>query len=133
MRFDQDFRSPSGITILDAIECMVATLGPPGPNVLLCSTVDKDGIVGPGNCFDLRGAPPSYDCVFQLAASLGAPAVLCGSRAAHSLLEPDDADFRLTRWLMDGAVRSNISLAEHIIVKDDMFRVMKKSLEEGLR
>lgn len=123
------FRSPYRIRIDDAIECMVATLGEPGPHVLLCSTLDERGFVGPGNCFALDEALPSVDVVFHLALSLGAPAVLCGSRATHSVLEPDERDFELTRWLLAGAAMNSVFLDEHILVQGKMFRAMKESIE----
>lgn len=126
------FRSPYRITVGDAIECMVATLGRPGPDVLLVSTIDERGFVGPGDCFDLSKTFPSAEVVFQLPLSLGAPIVLCGSRATHSVLEPDERDLELTRWLLAGAEKYGIVLDEHILVHGQTFRVMRASAEEGL-
>lgn len=126
------FRSPYRITVGDAIDCMVATLGRSGPDVLLVSTIDEQGFVGPGDCFDLSKTFPSTEVIFQLPVSLDAPLVLCGSRATRSVLEPDERDLELTRWLLAGAEKYGVVLDEHILVQRQTFRFMRESIEEGL-
>lgn len=126
------FRSPYRITAGEALECMVVTLGRPGPDVLLVSTIDEQGFVGPGDCFELSNTLPSAEVIFQLPVSLGAPAVLCGSRATHSVLEPDERDLERTRWLLAGAEQYGIVLDEHVLVQQETFRLMRESIEEGL-
>ena len=110
---------------------MVLTLAPPGPDVLLVSTIDEQGFVGPGDCFALSEPLPSAEVIFQLPVSLGAPMVLCGSRAAHSVLEPDERDLERTRWLLAAAEKYGVVLDEHLLVHGETFRLMRESVEEG--
>lgn len=128
----EPFHSPYSINWEDAIESMVATLGPPGPPVLLCSTLDERGFVGPGDCFDLDESPPSADVLVHLAVKLGAPAILCGSRATRSVLEPEECDYNLTSWLTTTAKARGLVLFEHILVQGKTFRFMRHSIEGDL-
>ena len=126
------FRSPYSVTWEEAIESMVATLGPPGPPVLLCSTLDERGFVGPGDCFALDESPPSGDVILHLALKLGAPAILCGTRATRSVFEPEECDYNLTRRLTTIARVGGIVLTEHVLVKGKIFRFMRQSIEGDL-
>lgn len=128
----ESFRSLFQISVSDAIECMVATLGPPGPDLLLLSTIDDAGHIGPGDCFDLSETLPSPELVFQLAVAIGAPAVLCATRATLSVFDPGEKDLERTRWLIKGASEHGLALDEHILIAGGTFRAMRESIEEGL-
>lgn len=128
----EPFRSPFSTTWEDAIEAMVATLGQPGPSVLLCSTLDERGFVGPGDCFSLADSPPSPDVLLHLALKFGAPAIMCGSRATRSVYEPEECDYDLTHWLTAAARSAGLFLFEHVLVDGRTFRLMRHSIEGDL-
>lgn len=118
------------ISVGDAIECMVATLGTPGAEILLMSTV-QDGNVGPGESFalDSQNLPDApADKVFELAIRLGVKGLLFGSRShgCEEAINPLDA--ALTRWLVVEAWRRDLCVVEHVVVHDNMFRLMRESL-----
>lgn len=129
--------SESGIATLripwdQAAAAMVAVLGTEGPPILLVSTLDEDGYVGPGDCFSLAETHPSPEVVTHLATKLRAPAILCGTRATRSVLEPDESDIALTHWLIGAAQHSGCELFEHVLVQGQTFRLMRESLADGL-
>jgi hypothetical protein len=111
---------------------MVDVLGARCQNLLLCSTLDGNRSVGPGDCFSLHDGLPSETALFELPKRLGAAAVLIGTTAVRSVLEPDAADIALTRRLIAAGVATGIPVLEHILVKDNRFRLMRESLEGGL-
>ena len=124
---------PIRVPIVDAIECMVAVLGSDGPSILLCSTVDDDGFVGPGNAFSLEGGFPSADVLLELPRRFGADAMLFGSRATRSIFDPDELDTRLFGYLEHATRKAGIYLVEHVLVRGNTFRLMREaSGAEGL-
>jgi hypothetical protein len=118
---------PIRVSIVDAIECMVAVLGSDGPPILLCSTVDDDGFVGPGNAFSLENGWPSAEVLLELPRRIGATAMLFGSRATRSVFDPDDRDTTLFAYLEETTEAAGIFLVEHVLIRENTFRLMREA------
>lgn len=117
--------------MLDAIDCMVAVLAPRDEPVLLVSTVDDRGLVGPGEALSLNSGLPDDDSLFCVARSVSAHAVLFGSRAARSVFDPEREDVELTAALLQATDREGIEVIEHVLVEGPRFRLMCESLRNG--
>lgn len=119
------------VPVVDAIECMVHVLGIGSDSILLVSTVDDGGYVGPGDSFSLSSGVPSPDVLFHLHRQVGASSVLFGSRAALSIFDPEQTDVHLTRSLLSAAHFAGIDVVEHVLVSGNSFRLMLESLENN--
>jgi hypothetical protein len=113
--------------LVDAIELMVAVLSDSREDVLLVSTVDAEGFVGPGDCFSLDKGPPSPEVLFELTRRTKAAGILCGSRATRSVFDPDEADTQLFEHLLSESMIARVLLIEHLLVKEHMVRFMREA------
>ena len=120
------------VPVEEAIESMVHVLGMRKEALLLCSTLDENAFVGPGNCFSLEKGLPSDEVLFEFPKRIGAHALLIGSRASASVLIPQRSDIDLTRRLIAAGNKAHIPVLEHVLVEGSQFRLMRASLEEGL-
>lgn len=121
------------IEVADAIDAMVAVLGPPSDGnegILLLSSVDQDGFVGPGEALSLVNGIPTDDQLLRIPRSVGASAVLFGSRATLSVFDPETLDVELTRCLLRAGDRAGIPVVEHVLVDGPRFRLMRDSLHD---
>jgi len=110
---------------------MVAVLGPGDWPVLLCSPIDAEGFVVAGNHFSLDRDLPSDEVLMELPRRKNAIAVLFGSPASGTVIEPDPTDIALTRRLIAAGEKAGIPVDEHILVERNAFRIMRGSLEEA--
>lgn len=115
------------VDLVDAIELMVHVLSEQGRPVLLVSTVDHNGFVGPGDCFSLAEGFPSAEVLFELARRTDTFGILCGSRATGSVLEPSAEDDRLYRHLLEGSADTGFPLIDHVLIGNRMFRFMRET------
>lgn len=122
-------RSPYRIRVPlgEAIRLMIAVLGQGSEPILLVSSVDELGDVGPGDCFSLEDGPPSQDLLAHFISWTEAPGVLFGSRATRSVFDPDEFDLHLHQQLLSATEAAGATLVDHLLVKGDIVRVMKKS------
>ena len=123
------------IEVADAIDAMVAVLGSPSDGnegILLLSSIDQDGFVGPGEALSLVNGIPTDDQLFRIPRSVGASAVLYGSPATRSVFDPDPRDVELTKRLLHAGDRTGITIVEHVLVDGPRFRLMCESLRDSL-
>lgn len=113
------------VPLVDAIELMVGVLGAGWEPILLASSVDAWGYVGPGDCFSLEDGFPSLEVLSHFVHWTGATGILFGSRATHSVFEPDDVDTALHQHLLTATEAAGATLVDHLLVKDDLVRFMK--------
>lgn len=111
----------------EAIQLMIAVLGDGSEPILLASSVDRLGYVGPGDCFSLESGLPSPEVLTHFLEWTGAPGILFGSRASRSVFEPDEADLALHRHLLKATQAAGAMLVDHLLVKGDLVRFMKDS------
>lgn len=116
------------VPLVDAVEAMTFVLRD-RPQVLLLSTVMPDGYAGVGESFWLGQGLPSREVLFELPRRAGAVGVLFGSRATGSVLDPDEFDERLFHYLMDGSRDSGFTFVEHVLVEDNMIRLMGEAAD----
>lgn len=104
----------SEFRVLDATLCMITILRALTADVVLWSSVDESGSVGPGGCVEVRDGVDVFRRLVEQAAAVKARRLLLGSRVSEPLQQERLAEF--TRGFHEEALRAGIVVERHLLV-----------------
>lgn len=93
---------------------MITLLRALSVDVVLWSSVDESGSVGPGGCVEVRDGVDVFMRLIEQAASVKATRLLLGSRVTEAFQQERMVDF--TRGFHDEALRAGMVVERHLLV-----------------